>query len=255
MRDGIVGSISPQSVQRILQSWKLKPWRVHYWLSPKVVRDEGFRAIVLDLCDLYTRKRNSSERIVSVDEMTSLQPRPRTTPTKPAQPNKQPVLLEHEYGRKGAWNLFAAFDIQTGKVMGTTQRRKRQVEFIALLEMVDHDTPVTVKTIHVVADNVSIHKGKLTRKWLAKHPRFQMHYTPVHCSWMNQVEQWFSILRRKRLSAPNFSDLDALAAKLASFIAEWNDMAHPFKWSAASFHKILAKVDDYLTCSRVEQAA
>jgi len=238
-----------------LQSWKLKPWRVHYWLTPKVARNELFRDLVLDLSALYTRNPVSTERIVSVDEMTSLQPRSRTSDTKPARPGNQPVLLEHEYARKGAVNLFAAFDIQTGMVFGITRRRKRQVEFIELLELLDEDTPDTVTSIHVVADNVSIHKGKITQAWLAKHPRFQMHYTPVHCSWMNQIEQWFSILRRKRLRAPNFLDLDDLTQKIEKFIIEWNEIAHPFKWTASSFNKVLAKVDEYLGHTQPAQAA
>ena len=243
MRDGIVDAISPQSVQRLLQSSKLKPWRVHYWLSPKVPRDEAFREIVLNLCDLYTRKPVPTERIVSLDELTSIQPRTRSSATKPARPGLAPVLLEHEYERKGAWNLFAAFDIQTGKVFAQVHHRKRQIETIALLEAIEKDTPKTVKTIHVVSDNISIHKGKLAQQWLTRHPRFKMHHTPVHCSWMNQIEQWFSILRRKRLRAPNFADLDDLAAKIDKFVAEWNEIAHPFKWSAASFNKILEKVE------------
>ncbi len=246
VRDGIVDSISPQTVERILASTKLKPWRVHYWLSAKVERDEAFRDIVLDLCDLYTRPLGRGERIVSIDELTSIQPRTRSSETKPARPGLDPVRLEHEYERKGAWNLFAAFDIQTGRVTAQTHRRKRQKEFISLLEELERDTPEDVQTIHVVCDNVSIHKGKLTRKWLEAHPRFQMHYTPVHCSWMNQVEQWFSILRRKRLRAPNFSDLDDLAQKIQSFIAEWNEVAHPFNWTKASFAKTFAKIDDHL---------
>ena len=243
MRDGIVDAISPQSVQRLLQSSKLKPWRVHYWLSPKVPRDEAFREIVLNLCDLYTRKPVPNERIVSLDELTSIQPRTRSSATKPARPGLAPVLLEHEYERKGAWNLFAAFDIQTGKVFAQVHHRKRQIETIALLEAIEKDTPKKVKTIHVVSDNISIHKGKLAQQWLTRHPRFKMHHTPVHCSWMNQIEQWFSILRRKRLRAPNFADLDDLAAKIDQFVAEWNEIAHPFKWSAASFNKILEKVE------------
>ena len=243
VRDGIAEAISPQSVQRLLQSSKLKPWRVHFWLSPKVPRDEAFREIVLNLCDLYTRKPVPTERIVSLDELTSIQPRTRSSATKPARPGLAPVLLEHEYERKGAWNLFAAFDIQTGKVFAQVHHRKRQIETIALLEAIEKDTPKKVKTIHVVSDNISIHKGKLAQQWLTRHPRFKMHHTPVHCSWMNQIEQWFSILRRKRLRAPNFADLDDLAAKIDKFVAEWNEIAHPFKWSAASFNKILEKVE------------
>jgi len=250
IRDGIVESISPQTVQRMLKSWRLKPWRVHYWLNSKVPRDEAFREIVLDLCDLYTRRLVSSERIVSVDECTSIQPRTRSKDTKPAQPDLVPQRLEHEYERKGALSLFAAFDIQTGEVMTILRQRKRQVEFIELLEWIDYNTPESVERIHVVADNASIHAGKITQQWIENHPRFQMHNTPTHCSWMNQVEQWFSILRRKRLSAPNFADLDDLGEKILRFVAEWNDIAHPFKWSAASFNKILAKIDDNLAASK-----
>ena len=132
-----------------------------------------------------------------------------------------------------SFNLFAAFDIQTGQVIAQLHRRKRQKETIALLEAIDQDTPRSVETIHVVCDNVSIHKGKLAQQWLARHPRFKMHHTPVHCSWMNQVEQWFSILRRKRLVAPNFADLDDLAAKITLFTIEWNEVFAPLAQSLA----------------------
>lgn len=240
---GIVDKISPQSVQRILASHKLKPWRVHHWLSPKTPRDEAFRARVVELEDLYTRPISPQERILCLDEKTSLQPRTRTSATRPALPNRIPVRLEHEYVRKGAQNLLAAFDTRTGEVIGILRQRKRQAEFIELLDLVDRSTPASVTAIHIICDNVSVHHGKLVRAWLAKHPRFHMHFTPVHCSWMNQVEQWFSILQRKRMAAPNFADLADLQAKILQFIAEWNQIAHPFQWTARSFQKILAKVD------------
>ena len=94
-----------------------------------------------------------------------------------------------------------------------------------------------------LADNVSVHHGKLARRWLADHPRFVAHFTPVHCSWMNPVEQWFGILRRKRLRSPTFADLAALQRAILQFITQWNETAHPFRWTSASFDKILAKVD------------
>jgi transposase len=241
--EGVVATISPQTVQRILESHQLKPWRVHFWLSPKAPRDEAFRSAVLEILDLYTRPLEAHERVLSLDEKTSLQPRTRTVPTRPAQPGLVPVHLEHEYQRKGALQLFAAFDTRTGKVTGILRRRKRQAEFIELLEQIDRETPQGITLIHLVCDNLSVHKGKLVQAWLQKHPRFRMHFTPVHCSWMNQVEQWFSILQRKRLSAPNFADLDALEERLLAFIAEWNETAHPFAWTAKSFDKILAKTD------------
>lgn len=245
-RDRVVDSISPQSVQRILASHKLKPWRVHHWLSADVPRDEAFYAQTTALRDLYTRRLKGAERVLCLDEKTSLQPRTRSTPTKPAQPGGVPVRVEHEYVRKGALHLFAAFDTRTGEVLGILRRRKRQLEFIELLEKIDRTTPAHVTRIRLVCDNVSIHHGKLARAWLARHPRFSMHFTPVHCSWMNQVEQWFSILQRKRFLAPNFDDLTDLHRKVAQFIAAWNREAHPFKWTPASFDKVLARREEHL---------
>lgn len=244
IRDGIVDTISASSVQRILASEKLKPWRVHHWLSSKVPRDEKFRDTVRNICDLYTRPLGPHELVLSLDEKTSLQPRTRTSPNRPARPGNQPVVIEHEYVRKGALNLFAAFNTRTGRVTGILRKRKRQVEFIELLDTIDRTTPASITLIHLLCDNLSIHSGKLARAWLAAHPRFRMHFTPVHCSWMNQVEQWFSILQRKRLRAPNFADLEDLEAKILAFITEWNGIAHPFRWTAKSFEKVLASVDD-----------
>jgi hypothetical protein len=240
---GVVDSISPQSVQRILSSHKLKPWRVHHWLSAKVAMDAAFRSTVLDLSDLYTRPLVAHEEIWSLDEKTSVQPRTRTAPNRPAQPGLVPIHVEHEYQRKGALQLFAAFNTQTGQVIGIMRPRKRQLEFIELLEAIDAQGPVEVVRIHLVCDNISIHKGKLVRAWLTRHPRFQLHFTPVHCSWMNQVEQWFSILQRKRLTAPNFDDLRHLQERILAFIDEWSRHAHPFAWTERSFDKVLAKVD------------
>ena len=132
IRDGVVESISPQTVQRILASHKLKPWRKHMWLSPKVPRDADFRRRVKNICSLYTRKLAAFEMVLCEDEKTSLQPRTRKAATLPAQPGR-PVRVEHEYERKGALNLFAAFNTRTGKVYGHTAERKRQKEFIEFL--------------------------------------------------------------------------------------------------------------------------
>jgi len=241
VRDAVVESISASSVQRILASQKLKPWRVHHWLSPKVPRDDAFRAIVRNICDLYTCPLEPNERVLCLDEKTSLQPRTRTSPNRPAKPDNVPVNVEHEYIRKGALNLFAAFDTRTGEVTGILRRRKRQIEFIELLEKIDRATPESITAVHLICDNVSIHRGKLVRAWLEKHPRFWMHFTPVHCSWMNQIEQWFSILTRKRLRAPNFADVACLEAAVTQFIDEWNQHAKPFRWTPKSFEKVLAE--------------
>ena len=240
IRDGVVESISPQTVQRILLSHKLKPWRHHMWLSPKHPRDAEFYRRVQEVIDLYTRPVSPHEIVLSVDEKTSLQPRPRHCATKPAQPGNIPNRVEHEYERAGALQLFAAFETRTGKVYGQTYDRKRQKEFIAFLEYLETEIPEFITTIHMVLDNVSTHHGKQVRNWLKNHPRFQFHFTPVHASWMNQVEQWFSILARKRFRIADFADKHDLAAKTSQFIAEWNAHAHPFNWSTKSVAKVMA---------------
>lgn len=243
--EGIVASISDESVRQMLRSHRLKPWRYRMWLSAQVPRDAAFRAAVERLCDLYTRPLLAQERVICADEITNLQPRPRRSPTLPARP-EWPVRVESEYQRCGALNLLAAFDTRSGQVDGVTAERKRQSEFLQLLSLLDTQVPASVTAIYLVLDNVPMHTGKEVQQWMAAHPRFVWVHPPVHCSWMNQVEQWFSILRRKRLKVVDFTDKADLAAQLQAFIREWNARAHAFHWTAKSFEKILAKCEQTL---------
>ena len=98
-----------------------------------------------------------------------------------------------------------------------------------------------MKTIHIVLDNLRMHKGKQVQAWLVKHPRFVFHHPPVHYSWMNQVEQRFGILKRKRLRIVEFPDKEKLAERLIAFISDWNQIAHPFNWTSKSVAKVMAK--------------
>ncbi len=239
-RDGLVTSISAQTVRRILAHHKIKPWRHHMWLHAKRPRDADFYRAVEEIIGLYTCGLAPEEVVLSVDEKTSLQPRPRAHATKPAQQDNRPNLVEHEYARDGALQLFAAFDTRTGRVYGCTYERKRQAEFIAFLEHLEDQIDSGITAIHIVCDNLRVHSGKLVQAWLEKHPRFQFHFTPVHCSWMNQVEQWFSILQRKRFRIADFKSKNDLGTKLHQFIAEWNERAHPFNWSTKSVAKVMA---------------
>lgn len=240
--EAVVPAISGESVRKMLRSHRLKPWRFRMWLSPKVPRDAAFREAVERLCHLYTRALLPHEQVWCLDEMTSLQPRPRLAPTLPARPDC-PVRVEHEYQRCGALNLLAAFDTRTGQVVGVTTERKRQIEFLQLLELLDTQIPPCVTAVYLVLDNVPMHAGKKIQEWLQRHSRFVLVHPPVHCSWMNQVEQWFSILRRKRLKVVDFTDKADLAAKLLSFIKEWNQRAHAFNWTKKSFERILSKCE------------
>lgn len=212
------------------------------WLSPKVPRDAWFAASVRRLCDLYTRPLQEQERVICTDEHTSIQPRTRRAPTRPARPD-QPTQVEHEYQRCGALNLLAAFDTRSGHVWGEIAPRKRQVEFLALLQQIDADLPTSVTSVYLVLDNVRMHTGKQVCAWLEEHPRFVLVHPPVHCSWMNQIEQWFSILVRKRLKIADFASKAHLAERLQAFIQEWNERAHAFRWKRKSFDKILARCE------------
>jgi transposase len=176
--DGLVESISPKTIRRILHSHKLKPWCSHLWLSPKVPQDQRFAKQVQLLVELYTRPLGACERVLCLDEKTNLQPRPRLAPTLPSLPGL-PIRVEQEYQRAGALHLFAAFDTRTGKVTALTARRKRQAEFITLLTKLDQETPAGVKRIFLVLDNASIHKGKQVQAWFATHPRFICHFLEV----------------------------------------------------------------------------
>jgi hypothetical protein len=239
---GVVPSISVETIRQILHSHRLKPWRKRMWLSSKTPRDAAFAASVRQICELYTRPLGAHERVICVDEHTSIQPRPRLCPTRASKPD-QPTQVEHEYRRCGALNLLGALDTRSGNVWGEIASRKRQVEFIPLLEHIDAVLPETVTHIYVILDNVPMHTGQKVKEWLVAHPRFIFVHPPVHCSWMNQIEQWFSILVRKRLKIADFASKEHLAERLRAFIQEWNERAHGFRWTVKSFQKILDKCE------------
>lgn len=218
---------------------QLRPWRWHAWLSRRVPRDATFVQQVESIVDLYTQALKEDELVLCLDEKTSLQPRRRLSPTLPAR-RGAPVRVEHEYERSGALNLFAAFNTRTGKVVGMTAPRKRAVEFLRFMARLDSLIDPGVRTIHVVLDNLRVHKGKAAVAWLAAHPRFVFHFPPVHCSWLNQVEQWFGIIQRKLLRLANYASCAHLAEAIQQFIERWNERAHPFNWRTTSLTRVMA---------------
>ena len=246
IEEGLLYSISSETVRRILTNHNLKPWRSHMWLSGKHPRNQIFYERISDIINLYTRPLSDNEIVLSVDEKTSLQPRPRICKTRPAQTENRPNLVEHEYKRDGALNLFAAFNTRTGEVTGQCFNRKRQKEFISFLEHINQETPGSINLVHIICDNVNVHKGKEVQKWLEKHPKFQFHFTPVHCSWMNQVEQWFSLFQRKRFRFADFTSKDVMQDSIMKFISQWNRHAHPFNWSTKSVSRIMADAPEYI---------
>jgi hypothetical protein len=238
--EGLVEDLSAATLRRSLAAPQLTPWRHHLWLSPKPPRAAAFDVTVSDLIALYTRPLHDHERVLSLDEKTSVPPRPRLAPPPPAQPRNVPNRDEHADTRAGALNLLAAFDPRSGRVYGQCYARKRPQECLAFLEDVAQEIAQHIRTIHLVCDHVSTPHGKAVTKWFATHPRFVGHFTPVHCSWMHQVEPWFSILQRQRLRLVDFTSKDHFRATREPCIREWNPQAHPFNWSTKSVAKVRA---------------
>jgi len=237
---GIVANISAATVRRMLAAPQLNPWRQPVWLSPQPPRDAAFYATVSELLALDTRPRGPDALVWSVDETTSLQPRPRQHPPQSAQPKHVPTRYEHEDQRAGALNRLAAFDTRSGKVDGQGYERKRQREGLACLEPWEAEMDERLRTIPLVCDHVSTHPGQAGRPWLAKQARVVLPCTPVHGAWLNHVAHWCSSLPRTRVRMVEFESKDHLRAQLDQFIKEGNQPAHPFNGSTKSVAKIMA---------------
>jgi transposase len=224
MADAGIG-ISASQIGRILAADEVKPHRVDGWLTRRDTPEFWERAA--DVCGLYLSPPENAV-VLSIDEKTGIQAKSRKHPTQPLRPGR-PARQDFEYVRHGTASLMAAMDVVTGKVFARDIARNDSVTFIAFLEEIDERTDDEL-AIHIVMDNGSSHTSKATRAWLADHPRFVVHHTPVHASWLNQVEAFFSILTRKLLRRGEFDSCDDLVASMLGFIEHHGETAKPFKW-------------------------
>jgi transposase len=231
--DGI--TISASHVGRMLASFDIKPHLVKGWLNRKDTPEFWDRAA--DVCGLYLNPPIGA-LVLSIDEKTAIAARSRKHPTQPVEPGR-PERREFEYRRHGTASLLAALDVATGEVLATDIPRADSKHFIAFLEDIDAANPLEL-VIHLVMDNGSSHVSKATRAWLAGHPRFVVHYTPKHASWLNQVELVFSILTRKLLKRGEFSSRENLVDKIMDFIDQRNQSAKPFVWKYEAKRKTAA---------------
>jgi len=181
-----------------------------------------------DICHLY-REPPQGVVVVSIDEKTAIAARSRRHPGKPTAPGK-PVREEFEYRRHGTASLVAALDVNTGEVLTETIARNNAVTFTGFLDQLDAAIDPD-KEIHVVLDNGSSHTAKHTKKWLVDHPRWHVHWTPPHASWLNHVELFFSALTRRVLRHGDFSSRDDLIDKLESYVINHNVTAKPYRWT------------------------
>ena len=224
--------ISASTVSRAWRDYGVQPWRAR---SFRFSTDPELVAKVTDVVGLYLAPPENAI-VLCVDEKSQIQALDRTMPVLPMQPG----LIErrsHDYVRHGTTTLFAALEIATGKVTAALKPRHRNQEFLAFLKQIERayrgevDEDGQPVELHLVMDNYAAHKHANVRDWLAKNPRFVVHFTPTHASWMNLVEVWFSLIERQAIHRGVFTSVKDLNAKIRTYIDAWNDRCHPFIWT------------------------
>lgn len=230
----IVEHISIGSLWNLLHQDAIRPWYHRSWIFP---RDPHFVEKAAPVLDLYQgqweeRALRAREYVVCLDIKSSIQARTRCHPTAPPG-QRHGQLVEHEYERQGALNLLATLDVHSGQVFGRCYETRGKEAMRDFLDTALAREPyASARCIHLVLDNGSSHHPSTFPVWLAQHHRNVMvHYLPVHASWLNQIEIYFSIVQRKVLTPNDFSDLKQLEERLMAFQALYNRRAHPFAWN------------------------
>ena len=247
-KDGTTEKISASSLLRILAEHPIKPWRYQSWISP---RDPDFTAKATVILDLYQgyyqgERLSQDDRLLSFDAKPSIQARERCHRTVPAGPGRV-MRVEHEYVRHGALALLAGLDVHTGKVFASTPATTGIAPFMELVgQVMERPEYKNAPRVFIVVDNGSDHRGQAsTGRLRAAHPNAILIHTPVHASWLNQVEIFFSIIQKKVVSPNDFASLDGLAATLLAFTNRYNQTARPFNWkfTASDLTGLLARIN------------
>jgi transposase len=231
--------LSESTIGRIWRRFDLKP---HISDGFKISSDPLFAEKVVDVVGLY---HNPPEKavVLCVDEKSGTQALDRSQPVLPMMPG-MPERRSHDYARHGVTSLFAAFNIADGTVISSLHRRHRAVEFKKFLARIDKAVPADLD-IHLVCDNLATHKTPEVQDWLARHPRFRLHFTPTGSSWINQVERWFGYLTSQLLRRGVHKSVQALEADIRAWIENWNQDPRPFAWTKTA-EEILDSLARYL---------
>ena len=216
--------ISQTAVSQIWRAFGLKP---HLVEALKVSPDPQFVDKVRDIVGLYLNPPEAAV-VLCVDEKTQIQALDRTAPILPLMPGV-PQRRTHDYRRCGTTDLFAALDAATGKVIASMSPRHRAEEFRKFLNLIDKEVPAHLD-VHVVLDNMSAHKAPAIQRWMLRHPRFKLHFTPTYSSWMNLVERWFSELTTKWIQRGTHTSVKNLQDSINAWIDDWNQNPRPFVW-------------------------
>jgi transposase len=220
--------LSQTAVSRIWRAFGLQPHRQETF---KLSSDPLFVEKVRDIVGLYLDPPLKA-MVLCVDDKSQIQALDRTQPLLPLAPGI-PERRTHAYARHGTTTLFAALDIATGEVIGETHRRHRSVEFLKFLRTIEANVPVDLD-IHLVMDNYGTHKTPAIKAWFARHPRFQVHFTPTSASWLNQVERWFATLTQKYLRRGTHRSTRQLEQAIRDYLAVHNANPKPFVWTKAA---------------------
>jgi transposase len=227
--------ISDSSVGRIWRAHGLKPHRIE---SFKISNDPNFVEKLDDIVGLYLNPPEHA-LVLSADEKSQIQALDRTQPGLPMKKGRGQTMT-HDYKRNGTTTLFAALNTATGEVYGLCQERHRHQEWLKFLRMIDQ-TVVPDKQIHVICDNYATHKHPKVQRWLARHKRFHVHFTPTSASWLNMIERFFRDLTDKRIRRGVFQDIEQLIVAIGEYIDRHNESPKPFIWTAKA-NDILEKV-------------
>lgn len=227
--------VSPATVQRIWSELGLQPHRVDTF---KVSNDPAFAEKLVDVVGLYLNPPEQAV-VLCMDEKSQIQALDRTQASLPMKPGRAGTMT-HDYKRHGTTTLFAALDVLTGKVIGQCLPRHRHEEFLKFLKTIDTEVPHGLQ-VHLILDNYSTHKHPEVKRWLARHKRFHLHFTPTSSSWLNQVERWFGDLTEKNLRRGIFGSVPDLIASIENYLAAHNEDPKPYVWTATA-ESILAKV-------------
>ena len=237
--------VSPSSVERIWNEHKLKPHRTRTF---KYSTDPELEAKVIDIVGLYLDPPEGA-LVLCVDEKTQIQALDRTQPILPIRPGL-PEGRTHDYRRHGTTSLYAALQIATGQVISECHPRHRAEEFIGFLRLIVREFPDG--ELHLVVDNSSTHTTPQVRRWLARHRRVHLHFTPKGASWMNLVESWFSILTRQHVRRGSFASVQELIGAIERFVASYNQRAQPFVWTKPAADVLAKAVRKPIATSGVE---
>jgi transposase len=232
--------LSQSSITRIWRAFSLAPHRAEMF---KLSKDPIFIEKVRDIVGLYLAPPDRA-LVLCVDEKSQIQALDRTAPLLPARPG-QVERRTHDYVRHGTTSLFAALDTRIGKVIGHTQQRNRSEEFRKFLDTIEKNVPSELD-VHMILDNYGTHKTALIRNWLAKRPRFHLHFTPTSASWINLVERWFATLTEKQLRRGAHRSTMELKQAIRAFIDHHNRDPKPFVWHKAA-DQILDSVARFCT--------